>query len=38
MDTCSIERMEDKIKTFSKFGDTGKGGITRFSQIGRAHV
>jgi N-carbamoyl-L-amino-acid hydrolase len=23
--------MEDKIKTFSKFGDTGKGGITRFS-------
>ncbi len=29
--TCSLERMEDKIKTFSKFGDTGKGGITRFS-------
>lgn len=28
---CSLERMEDKIKTFSKFGDTGKGGITRFS-------
>ncbi|KAB1439828.1 Zn-dependent hydrolase [Candidatus Galacturonibacter soehngenii] len=28
---CSYERMEDKIKTFSKFGDTGKGGITRFS-------
>jgi N-carbamoyl-L-amino-acid hydrolase len=23
--------MEDKIKTFSRFGDTGKGGITRFS-------
>jgi N-carbamoyl-L-amino-acid hydrolase len=23
--------MEDKIKTFSQFGDTGKGGITRFS-------
>jgi N-carbamoyl-L-amino-acid hydrolase len=23
--------MEDKIKTFSGFGDTGKGGITRFS-------
>jgi N-carbamoyl-L-amino-acid hydrolase len=23
--------MEDKIKTFSKFGDTKKGGITRFS-------
>lgn len=31
MYTCSKERMEDKIKTFSKFGDTGHGGITRFS-------
>ena len=29
MVSCSKERMEDKIKTFSKFGDTGKGGITR---------
>ena len=29
--TCNLERMEDKIKTFSRFGDTGKGGITRFS-------
>ncbi len=28
---CSLERMEDKIRTFSRFGDTGKGGITRFS-------
>lgn len=28
---CSYKRMEDKIKTFSQFGDTGKGGITRFS-------
>ncbi len=28
---CNLERMEDKIKTFSQFGDTGKGGITRFS-------
>jgi N-carbamoyl-L-amino-acid hydrolase len=28
---CSIERLEDKIRTFSKFGDTGKGGVTRFS-------
>lgn len=28
---CSLERMDDKIKTFSKFGDTGKGGVTRFS-------
>ncbi|MBP5754034.1 MAG: Zn-dependent hydrolase, partial [Treponema sp.] len=31
MYTCDIKRMEDKIKTFSKFGDTGLGGITRFS-------
>lgn len=31
MNTCSKERLEDKIVTFSKFGDTGKGGITRFS-------
>ncbi len=31
MVSCSLERMDDKIKTFSKFGDTGKGGITRFS-------
>lgn len=29
--TCSKERMEDKITTFSRFGDTGKGGITRLS-------
>ena len=28
---CSVERLDDKIKTFSKFGETGKGGITRFS-------
>lgn len=28
---CDLNRMEDKIKTFSKFGDTGNGGITRFS-------
>lgn len=31
MYTCDLKRMEDKISTFSKFGDTGKGGITRFS-------
>jgi N-carbamoyl-L-amino-acid hydrolase len=31
MVSCSIERLEEKIKVFSKFGDTGKGGITRFS-------
>lgn len=28
---CSLERMSDKIKTFSKFGDAGHGGITRYS-------
>ncbi|WP_349948156.1 Zn-dependent hydrolase [Lacrimispora sp. BS-2] len=28
---CNYERMEDKIKTFSRFGNTGRGGITRFS-------
>ncbi len=31
MVSCSLERLEDKIKTFSGFGDTGRGGITRFS-------
>jgi N-carbamoyl-L-amino-acid hydrolase len=31
MVTCSLERLDEKIKAFSKFGDTGKGGITRFS-------
>ncbi len=31
MYTCSLERMQDKITTFSRFGDTGNGGITRFS-------
>lgn len=31
MISCSLERLDDKIKTFSRFGDTGRGGITRFS-------
>lgn len=31
MVSCSLERMDEKIKAFSKFGDTGNGGITRFS-------
>ena len=31
MYTCSLERMKDKIKTFSTFGDAGHGGITRYS-------
>lgn len=29
--SCNKNRLEDKILTFSKFGDTGNGGITRFS-------
>ena len=28
---CDYERMKDKIETFSRFGDTGNGGITRLS-------
>ena len=31
MFVCSVERMKDKIKTFSAFGDAGHGGITRYS-------
>ena len=31
MYTCSNDRMEDKIKTFSQFGDAGHGGVTRYS-------
>lgn len=31
MITCSLERMTNLIDTFSKFGATGHGGITRFS-------
>lgn len=31
MYTCSLDRMSDKIKTFSMFGDAGHGGITRYS-------
>ncbi len=31
MVSCDLNRLEDKIKTFSKFGDTGRGGITRYS-------
>ena len=27
---ASLERMEDKIKTFSQYGDAGHGGITRY--------
>lgn len=31
MFTCDKERMEDKIKTFAQYGDTGNGGITRYT-------
>lgn len=31
MYVCSKERMTNKIRTFSKFGDAGHGGITRYS-------
>ena len=31
MYVCSKERMQDKISTFSKYGDAGHGGITRYS-------
>ena len=31
MYTCSEERMADKIKTFSAYGDPAHGGITRYS-------
>ena len=34
---CSLERMSDKIKTFSTFGDAGHGGITRYSLSPAAH-
>ena len=30
---CSLERMTDKIKTMSQFGDAGHGGITRSKGI-----
>jgi len=31
MYTCSEKRMEDKIITFAQFGNTGHGGVTRYS-------
>jgi N-carbamoyl-L-amino-acid hydrolase len=37
MFTCDKNRMEDKINTFSKFGDAGHGGITRYSLSPEAH-
>lgn len=37
MYTCDTKRMEDKIKTFSQFGDAGHGGITRYSLSPEAH-
>ena len=34
---CDEKRMGDKIATFSKFGDAGHGGITRYSLSPEAH-
>ena len=31
MISCSLQNLDDKIRAFSKFGDTGRGGVTRFS-------
>ena len=38
MYTCNTERMIDKIAAFSKFGDAGRGGITRFSLSPEDHL
>lgn len=38
MFTCDKDRMNDKITTFSKFGDAGHGGITRYSLSPEAHM
>lgn len=38
MFTCDKNRMEDKINTFSKFGDAGHGGITRYSLSPEANM
>ena len=35
---CNVNRMEDKIKTFSQFGDAGHGGITRYSLSKEAEI
>lgn len=37
MFTCNKDRMNEKITTFSKFGATGNGGITRYSLSPEAH-
>jgi N-carbamoyl-L-amino-acid hydrolase len=35
---CSLERMSDKIKTMSQYGDAGHGGITRYSLSKEANM
>ncbi len=35
---CDVKRMEDKITTFSKFGDAGRGGITRYALSPEANL
>jgi len=37
MYTCSQDRMKEKIQAFSQFGDTGNGGVTRYSLSPEAH-
>lgn len=38
MMNCSLERMTEKIKTFSAFGDAGHGGITRYALSPEDHL
>lgn len=38
MYSCDLKRMKSKISTFSKFGDAGHGGITRYSLSSEAHL
>ncbi len=38
MFTCDKDRMQEKISTFSTFGDAGHGGITRYSLSPEAHM
>jgi N-carbamoyl-L-amino-acid hydrolase len=38
MFTCNKDRMKEKITAFSKFGDAGHGGITRYSLSPEAHM
>jgi N-carbamoyl-L-amino-acid hydrolase len=35
---CSQDRMKDKLETFAKYGDTGNGGITRYTLSAEDHM